>query len=55
VCNRALRAAVRCHLAAVKDDDAVLVPTLREVTRQWGPKDGKQRFSAGRFPELMRK
>ena len=55
VCNRALRAAVRCRMAGGEDADALLVPTLREVTRQWGPKDGMQRFNPTKYPELMRK
>ena len=53
--SRALRCAFRVCLARKQDPDALVLPLRHEVKGQWGPKDGKQRFDAMRFPELMRK
>jgi hypothetical protein len=54
VCSRALRVVIRGRLAHT-DPDELLLPTAQEARSKWGPKDGKQRFNAVRFPELMRK
>jgi hypothetical protein len=48
LCRRRLRAALRT--------DAEVLPTLREVSNVWKfDKDGKRRFDATAFPELLRK